>query len=143
MEKIRAEKILKNGLLTICSAAQIVNKVINNKYLMKNSKLAFYSFLNALGTIIYVSLVALVMSNGNRWFGPGNNILGAIAILSLLVLSAAIVGALVLGRPILWYLDGKKSEGIKLFLFTLAWLFVFTMVVFVILASVPKQMVVY
>jgi hypothetical protein len=106
-------------------------------------KITSYSFFNALGTIVYVSLVALVMSHGNKWFGPGNNILGAIAILSLLVLSASVVGALILGRPALWYMDGKKSEGIKLFLFTLGWLLVFTMIIFTVLAAMPKQPIIY
>lgn len=108
---------------------------------MPNKKLVLYGFLHALATIVYIALVVLIMSNANHWFGPGNNLIG-IAILSLFVLSATIVGALILGRPILWYLDGKKSEGIKLFFYTLSWLLVFTIIVFVILASLPKSAII-
>lgn len=107
-------------------------------------KLWMFGFLDALGTIIYIALVATVMSNANRWFGgPDIPILTPIAVLSLLVLSAAIVGALVLGRPVMRYLDGQKSEAVKLFLYTIAWLFGFTAVIFIILASLPKPNLIY
>lgn len=39
--------------------------------------------------------------------------------LLLFVFSAALTGALIFGRPILWYLDGKKREAILLFFYTL------------------------
>jgi hypothetical protein len=32
------------------------------------------------------------------------------------MLSSAVTGALVLGRPILWYLDGKRKEAVALVL---------------------------
>jgi len=111
---------------------------------MKNSKLALYGFFDALGTIVYISLVAIIMAAGNQLFGQNSaSIIAPIIILSLFVLSAAIVSSLVLGRPILWYLDGQKQEAVKLFLFTLVWLFIFTVAAFVLLAAMPKQMIVY
>ncbi len=109
---------------------------------MTNKKLALLGFLHALGTVAYIALVALIMNNGNRWFGPGNGIVAGVAILSLFVLSAAIVGSLVLGRPVLWYMDGKKSEGIKLFLCTLGWLLIFTLIIFAVLAALPKHTII-
>jgi hypothetical protein len=106
---------------------------------MTNKKLALYGFFNAFGTVIYVSLVATIMSNGSSWFGQvDNKFLTPIAVLMLFVLSASIVGTLVLGRPALMFLDGKKTEGVKLFLYTLGWLFAFTIIAFIILASLPK-----
>jgi hypothetical protein len=44
--------------------------------------------------------------------------------LSLLVFSAALVGSLIFGRPILWYLDNKKKEAVLLLAYTLASFFV-------------------
>ena len=46
--------------------------------------------------------------------------------LMLFVLSAGVTGALVLGRPVLKYLDGDRKGAIYLFCATLGWLFVFT-----------------
>jgi hypothetical protein len=39
-------------------------------------------------------------------------------------------GGLVLGKPILLYLDGEKKAGLNLFLYSLAWLFGFTIIAF-------------
>lgn len=102
---------------------------------MKNSKLIFYSFVNSLGVLAYVIAVALIMQNGGKVFGKTNNLLGSIVFLLLFVISATIVGTLVLGRPILLYLDGLKKEAVKLFSFTVGWLLVFIIIVFAIRLS--------
>ena len=86
------------------------------------TKLIQRSLLNALGTIAYVSVVATVMQNGEKIFGQVNQSLAPIAFLTLFILSAAVTGGLVLGKPVLMYLDSQKSEAIKLFLYTLYWL---------------------
>ncbi|MFA5925412.1 MAG: hypothetical protein WC831_00595 [Parcubacteria group bacterium] len=84
-------------------------------------------FLCALGEAVYIGLVALLMSGAERFFGnaPDNKILAPITFLLLFVLSAAVSGALVLGKPVLMYMEGKKKEALTLFSFTLLWLFVF------------------
>ena len=94
---------------------------------MKNLK--SLALLNALGTAIYVSLIALFMQNAERIFGQMDNLFGPVAILLIFVLSAAITGSLVLGRPILMYLDNRKAEAVKLFIYTLGWLFVILAVI--------------
>ena len=99
-----------------------------------NNKFLRYSFIHALGVLIYVSLVALLMNYGNDIFGKINNVWGPIAFLLLFVLSALIVGMLVLGKPLMLYFDGKKKEAITLLLFTTAWLFIMTLLVFLTLA---------
>ncbi len=86
------------------------------------NKLVQRSLLNALGTIAYVSVVATIMQNGERIFGNINQTLAPIAFLTLFVLSAGVTGGLVLGKPVLMYLDNQKKEAIKLFLYTLGWL---------------------
>ncbi len=90
---------------------------------MKKIKLLRYAFFHSLGVTAYVLLVALFMKNAEKLFGQMTGIFGPAAILLLLVLSAAITGALVLGKPILFYLDKKKQEAVFLFFYTLIWLF--------------------
>jgi hypothetical protein len=97
------------------------------------NKILRYSFFHSLGVVAYVSLIALVLRNGEKWFSGGNEFFAPIAMILLFVLSAAITGALVLGKPILMYFNGEKPEAIKLFLFTLAWLFVFVVIFFLFL----------
>ena len=86
------------------------------------NKLVQRSLLNALGTVVYVSVIATIMQNGEKIFGKMNQITGPIAFLTLLVLSAAITGSLVLGKPVIMYLDDQKSDAITLFFYTLGWL---------------------
>lgn len=52
----------------------------------------------------------------------------------LFVISATIMGFLVLGKPLMMYLDGFKKEALKLFYFTVAWLILIAFLVFVGLA---------
>jgi len=84
------------------------------------------SLRNALATAVYVAIVALIMQNAEKIFGTMRNIIGPIAFLLLFVTSAAITGFLVLGQPIMLYSDNQKHEAVKLFIYTVAWLFVFT-----------------
>lgn len=83
-------------------------------------------FLNALGALIYIALVVLVMQNGDKLFGQMSNYIGPVAFLLMFVLSAVVVGGLIIGKPIMFYLDGKKKEAISLFLSTAVWIAGFT-----------------
>lgn len=76
----------------------------------------------ALGVVVYVVLVALVFRYADRLFGPNEPMVGMIAFLLLFVLSATIVGLLVLGKPVLLYVEGQKKEGIRMLLCTIGWL---------------------
>lgn len=95
---------------------------------MANSKLVKTSLINAVLTIVYVFLVALLMFKADKIFGQMKNLWGPFAFLLLFVLSAAIVGSLILAKPILLYLDGQKKEAVKLLLYTIAWLFAATII---------------
>ena len=53
--------------------------------------------------------------------------------LLLFILPAAITGALVLGRPILLYVENHKAEAIKMFFYTVGWLFAIMLIVFLIM----------
>jgi hypothetical protein len=100
---------------------------------MNRKKIILWSFFNALGTLAYITLVALILQNGEKIFGKMQDISGPIAFLLLFILSAAITGALVLGRPIFLYLDNDKRNALILFFYTLAWLFLFLILSFVLM----------
>ena len=102
---------------------------------MKNPILK-YAGLNALGTLLYVVFVASFLSHTSQIFAdaPQKTVLIPIAMLLLLVCSASITGSLVLGRPILWYLDGKKKEAVSLLMATVGFLFLIMMLAFSALA---------
>lgn len=86
------------------------------------NKLIQRSFLNALGTGVYVAVIVTAMLKGEKMFGQINSMFAPIIFLLLFVTSAAITGGLVLGKPVLMYLDGAKREAVRLFLYTIGWL---------------------
>lgn len=92
-----------------------------------------FAGLNALGTALYIGLITSVLFGTSQFFESKNTedtVLVPIAMLLLFVLSAAITGSLVVGRPVLWYLDGKKKEAVSLFMATLGFLFLITILAF-------------
>lgn len=101
---------------------------------MKKSNLILNSFLQATGVAGYIVLVSLIMNNAQRIFGKMDNFFGPVAFLLLFVLSATITGSLTLGRSVILYLENRKTEAIKLFLYTVGWLFLITITVFTVLA---------
>lgn len=98
---------------------------------MTKSKLIKISLLNSILAALHVSAVALLMSNGQKLFGHNNNVFSGIAILLLFVISAAVMGSLILGRPVLMYLDELKKEALKLFYLTVAWLALIATLIFI------------
>ena len=88
---------------------------------MRNSKLIGYGLLHALAVFVYVILIALFFSNGERFFSSEkvDNFTAPLFMLMLLVLSAATVGTLIFARPVYVYLEGKKKDAIKLLAYTL------------------------
>jgi len=100
-----------------------------------NKKLVLYGLASALGEAVYVILVALFMRNANHYFGINPTIFAMAAFLMIFVLSAAVSGALILGKPILMYLEGKKKEAIKLFAITLGWMLILLIILLAIVAN--------
>lgn len=101
---------------------------------MKNTKLLFYAIINSLGVFAYTIGVWWVMSNAPRIIGPMESFWGPVAFLLLFVLSATVVGLLVLGRPAYLYFNGAKREGVKLLLYTLSFLF---LIILIVLMTIP------
>jgi hypothetical protein len=97
-------------------------------------KILRYSFFHALGVAAYIILLVSVMFNIEKFVQGPDNILAPIAMLLLFVLSAAVTGSLVLVKPIMMYLNGEKADALKMFLFTLGWLFVFVIIFFLLLS---------
>jgi hypothetical protein len=97
---------------------------------MNNIKTAL---VNTLGVLVYVGIVATVMNNAERIFGKMDSVIGAVGFLMLFVLSAGVVGSLIVGKPIFMYLDGKKKEAISLLAWTLAFLAIVTIIILVYL----------
>ena len=97
---------------------------------MKNKKLILYALLSSIGTVLYVSGLAWFMNNGKSVFGRMNDFRGPLFMLLLFVFSAAFTASLVLGKPILFYLDGFKKEAVRLLLYTLVFLFLAILIVF-------------
>jgi len=103
---------------------------------MKNSKLVYWSIINSLAAFAYILWVAWLMFNANLIFGQMKSFWGPAALLLLFVLSATIVGALVLGRPIYIYLNGQKAEAVKLLAYTIGCLFIITIITFLVIVIV-------
>jgi hypothetical protein len=100
---------------------------------MNKQNIIKYALVNALWTALYIILIGTFLYSAPAVFGHGQNALIPVVMLLLFVFSAALCGALVLGRPILWYWEGNKKEAILLFAYTLAILFVVTIVMLIVL----------
>jgi len=85
---------------------------------MENKKLVYYAVLDAIGTFLYVVLVAWFMSHASQFLGKEDNFMSPVVALLIFIISALVTSSLVLGRPIMYYLDGKKKEALKLFFYT-------------------------
>lgn len=99
-----------------------------------SKKFVAVGILNGLATAAYVFLVALLMNNIERVFDQNESELaGASAMLLLFVMSAAIVGSLVLGRPIVLFLSNQRRTAFAMFGTTLATLLVLVLSIFLVL----------
>ena len=87
------------------------------------------SLRNAVGVLVYISGVALVMFNMEHAFDNEPSFLVPVLMLLLFVTSAAITGLLVLGKPIMLYLDNQKKEAFTFLIMTLAWLITFAVLI--------------
>lgn len=99
---------------------------------MKKTQLAWKSFLNAFGVLIYTSGVSWVLFNGERWFEQTPTFLIPLFMLLLLIVSASITGLLVLGKPIHLYMSGEKHSAFMLLFSTIAWLITFLIIVIIV-----------
>lgn len=86
---------------------------------------------NSFSTAIYVALVgSFFYLAQQKQFGDGQTVFIPIFLLMLLVFSAALTGALIFGRPVLWYLEGKKKDALLLLGYTFGIFFIITLLAF-------------
>jgi len=89
---------------------------------------------NALLASGYIVLVVTIMTSFvDKADGPERGILVPLTILSLFVLSAAVMSYIFFYQPIMLYMDGKKTEAVNLFLKTLGFFAGITIVLLVVL----------
>jgi len=93
-------------------------------------KVLKHAIMNALGTFVYVVAVVSVIWTLGQSFEGKESIINPILMLMLFVFSAALTGSLVFGRPILWYIDGRKKEALYLLVYTLGILLIIILLVF-------------
>ncbi len=78
-------------------------------------------YINALLAGLYIVCIVLLITYGPTYVrDKPDTIFAPMAMLSLLVLSVAIMGYLFFMQPILIYLEGQKREAIEFFARTLA-----------------------
>jgi hypothetical protein len=93
-------------------------------------------FLNALLASAYIILVVTVINYASQFTVQNQSkFVGPIAFLSVFTLSAATMGYLFMFQPLQLFLDGKKKEGVNLFLKTLGTFAVLTILALVLLLS--------
>jgi len=102
---------------------------------MTKPKIIQHGALHALLAAVYVGLIATLLHMGQVWFGGDNRFLVPMGMLLLLCLSAAIMGVLIFGRPVMLYIDGAKKEAVQMLGYTLASLAIITVLVFVAMAA--------
>ena len=89
--------------------------------------------MNALATAAYVVLIASFLFYVPKLVKPKDILLAPIVMLMLLIFSAALTGLLVFGKPVLWYVNGKKREAFVLLGYTLGIFLMITLVVLFLL----------
>jgi hypothetical protein len=85
--------------------------------------------------VAYVAVVVMFMQNAQRLLGPDDNMAAPLAFLLLLVVSAATMGMLIFGKPVMLYLDGKKREAVTMVIYTIGSLAVFTVLLIIAMTS--------
>jgi hypothetical protein len=85
------------------------------------------ALLNSFLTCLYIYAIGLfIFYAGSIKLGKANVFLAPIAFLMLFVFSAGLTSFLILGKPVLMYIDGKKKEAIYLLGYTFLFMFIFT-----------------
>lgn len=88
---------------------------------------------HALLAELYISLIVLIIFNGEKIVGPAEeSIFFPVGFLSLFVFSAAVMAYLFCYKPLTLYLDGEKAAAPRFFLETVAYFALMTSLVFVV-----------
>ena len=93
---------------------------------------------NALLALGYILLIATLMHLLERYAPKEDGFFAPVAFLSLLTLSAAVMGFVFLKAPLEKFWDGDKKGGVELFLKTVGFFALFTVLAFVLVVLTPK-----
>lgn len=99
---------------------------------MKKPSIHLIAFFQAMGVTAYVALIITILNQLTMIFASiGERIpfLGPLIILLLFVLSAAITGSIVLGYPLMLFLEKRKNDALILFCETIGFLIGITFLV--------------
>jgi len=100
-----------------------------------NRSLPLWALWNSLAATAYIALVATVFAL--HFFGiEDKKVFAPMVAMLLLVFSVLVMGTLLLLPPLRLYLDGHKTEGVRLLLFTGMWMGVFMIVTTVVMSLV-------
>ncbi len=96
--------------------------------------------LNALSALAYIIVVAFTMIRiTEQTVLPQKTIFIPIFVLSLLTLSASIMGYIFLSQPLQMYLDGKKKQAVQLFVQTVgSFAGIVGILIFILLSGIIK-----
>ena len=73
---------------------------------------------NGISASLYICILVLVMTWGTKMVPREDTFMAPIVVISLFTLSAAVMGYLFCYQPATLYFDGKKKQGMQLFLKT-------------------------
>jgi len=95
-------------------------------------------YYNAVIASAYIVFVATFMANAKYIFGEHDTALTPVMVLSLFVLSAAIMGYLFIGEPIMLFLDGHKKQAVDFFWRMVATFAGITVLIFIVSAVIGQ-----
>ena len=94
-------------------------------------------FLNAVLAAAYIIILVLSVNYGSALLGEAQDtLLAPIAMLSLFVLSTAIMGYLFIGTPLQLYMDGHKKPAVTFFFQTVGAFAGLTLAAFILLFAI-------
>ena len=93
--------------------------------------------IHAAAAMGYIILLFLLLFFGISEPDTPDTVMMPIIMISLFVLSAAIMGYLFLAEPLMLYLDGKKKEAVQFFMYTVGSFGLFT------LLAIGAQLIVF
>jgi heme O synthase-like polyprenyltransferase len=78
---------------------------------MPKLSLGFIAFLQALGLLLYCSLIGWFFFRANSFFGPVNTFLGPTVLLLIFIISAVICALIFLGYPFILFWEKKQTRS--------------------------------
>lgn len=108
-----------------------VNNINHMNSIFKNP------YLNSAYAEIYIVIVVWMMHSLGKPNTP-DTFFDPLAVLSLLVLSASVMGYLFVGVPLQLYLDGEKRQAVSFFMRTVMGFAAITAILLVIVSIVPR-----